>query len=416
MPPQTGHMINLALNKPASQSSTSQWSSSRAAQEDAQGANNGRISQDFGFHTSREHEPWWQVDLQGEFLVRKVIIFNRQGPTARRLTRFSLLRSLDGRHWKVFFRKIDSTVFGETDDEPYVAKVIGDQPARFVRVRLDGNHYLHFNECQIFGDPLDPAAHERIADEEARAEPERLAVPDGRRGHMADADGFTVFVDDDRYSANIIFALDDGSYEARERRLAAEFINPTDRVIEVGTGIGTVSMTAAVIVGAQNVLTFDANPEIVEDAQQNFRRNGLFGIKSRNGVLKCRATITQVGETAKFHIAKAYWASRLLASPTTPGIIKTVQVPVICLEDEIRSHRANVLICDIEGGEVNLLMRADLTGIRLMIIETHYWAVGEAAVDAMMRKLILDGFFIHLGRSGHHFNVLRRTVPSQARE
>ena len=53
-------------------------------------------------------------------------------------------------------------------------------------------------------------------------------------------------------------------------------------------------------------------------------------------------------------------------------------------------------------------MGADLAGIRLIIMETHYWAVGEAATDAMMRKLVVEGFAIHLGRSGHGIVVLRR--------
>lgn len=275
-------MINLALNKPALQSSISAWSNSRVVEEDARGANNGHISGQVGFHTDWEQEPWWQVDLEGEYLIRKVVIFNRQ-QEAHRLKHFSLLRSLDGRQWKRFFRKIDSTVFGEADVHPYIAEITGDRPARFVRVRLDGHGYLHFNECQVFGDALDPITRLRILDEEARAERERLAVPEGRNGHMADVGGFIVFVDTDRYAPTIVSALDNGSYEGRERQLIAGLIQPSDRVIEAGTAVGVVSMTAASIVGSENVLTFDANPDIVEDARENFRRNRLFGIKSLLG-------------------------------------------------------------------------------------------------------------------------------------
>jgi FkbM family methyltransferase len=400
-------MINLALNKPASQSSTSQWSKSRIAEEDARGANNGHISGEMGFHTDTEQDPWWQVDLEGEYLIRKVVIFNRH-QQAHRLKHFSLLRSLNGREWKRFFRKIDSTVLGETDDRPYVGEIIGDHLARFVRVRLDGYECLHFNELQVFGEPIDPIVRKKIVEEEAHAEHARLAGPDGRNGHMADVGGFTVFVDTDRYARNIISALDNGSYEGRERQLIAELVQPSDRIIEAGTAIGIVSMTAATIVGSENVLTFDANPDIVEDARENFRRNGLSGIKLHVGVLKCRGNITRPRETENFYIDGAFWASRLDASSTTPGIIKTVNVPVVCLEDEIRSHAATVLVCDIEGGETGLLMQADLAGIRLIIMETHYWAAGESATDAMMRKLIVEGFAIHLGSSGHHIMVLRR--------
>lgn len=162
-------MINLALNKPATQSSVSEWSHSRVAEQDARGANDGKISRDMGFHTDIEQDPWWQVDLEGEFLIRKVVIFNRQ-IQAHRLKYFSLLGSLDGHQWKRMFRKTDGTVFGGTDDRPYVAEIDGDQPARFVRVRLDRYEYLHFNECQIFGDPFDAEARQRIIEEKARRE------------------------------------------------------------------------------------------------------------------------------------------------------------------------------------------------------------------------------------------------------
>jgi FkbM family methyltransferase len=401
-------LVNLALNKPAAQSSTSQWSKSPVAAEDARGANNGNISCEMGFHTDREDEPWWQVDLEGSYLIRKVVIFNRQEEAAR-LKHFSLFRSLDGTHWKRFFRKIDSTVFGDdADNRPYVAETAGNEPARFLRVRLDGHNYLHFKECQVFGDPLDPIALRRCMEEEARAEHERLELPDGRSGHMADVGGFTVFVDNDCYAPNIVFSLDRGLYEGGERQLTAELIRPTDRVIEAGTAIGVVSMTAAAIVGAESVLTFDANPEIVEDARQNFRRNGFCGIKSRIGVLKNRSMISRPDEIINFHIDAAFWTSRLDVSAATTGIVKTIQIPVFCLEDEICSHAANVLICDIEGGEADLLTQADLSGIRLIIMETHYWSAGEGPIDSMMNKLIREGFCLHLGYSGHHMVVLRR--------
>src|SRR5579862_3589983 len=402
-----GPALNLALNKPALQSSTSQWSRSRMAEEDARQANNGSISGGLGFHTEKEQDPWWHVDLQGLFFIRKILIFNRQ-EQASRLSHFSILGSLDGHQWDRLFRKIDSTVFGNTVNQPYVIALAGDQAARFVRVRLDGNDYLHFDECQVFGDPVDAISLRQVLEQRLLSERERLSLPEGRTGHMTDVGGFTVFVDTERYAPTIVHSLDGGHYEGRERQLVTDLIQPTDRVLEVGTALGVVSMTAASIIGANNVLTFEANPDIVEDARQNFRRNGLSNIKSRVGILKPRNMIARPGETINFYVDQAFWASRLGASPTTPGIVKTIQVPVICLEDEISSHSANVLICDIEGGEIELLTQANLTGIRLILMETHYWAAGETTTDNMIRKLILEGFSIHLGHSGHHVIVLRR--------
>ena len=71
-------MLNLALNKPALQSSTSRWSRSRFPEQDARGANNGIISREEGFHTAHERNPWWQVDLEEEFCVKKFVTIQSQ--------------------------------------------------------------------------------------------------------------------------------------------------------------------------------------------------------------------------------------------------------------------------------------------------------------------------------------------------
>ena len=113
-------------------------------------------------------------------------------------------------------------------------------------------------------------------------------------------------------------------------------------------------------------------------------------------------------ETIDFFISRAFWASRMDATLDSPDIIKKVAVPVVCLEDEIERHGATVLVCDIEGGEVELLGDADLSAIKLIIMETHYGFVGEAETDAMVNKLIAGGFSLHLIHSGGGIIVLRR--------
>ncbi len=317
-----------------------------------------------------------------------------------------MLRSHDGQSWFEVFKKTDEGIFA-------VLPVSLAAPclARFIRVRLDGEGVLHFRECEVFGRPAaaEEAARLKAADDAVLRERRRL--PEGRTGHFVTIDGFEVFVDLDRYAEPIRKALDAGHYEGRERKLAKEFLRAGDRVIEVGTAVGVVSMTAAAIVGAENVLTFDANPEIVQDAQDNFRRNGLHAIASRVGILACRRKFAE-NQTAKFHISKDFWASRLNATESSPDIIRCETVPILCLEREIAAHEANVLICDIEGGEVALLAGADLSRIRLIILETHYWAAGEAQTDAMIRDLTMQGFAIHLGASGAHVLVLRRSQLS----
>jgi FkbM family methyltransferase len=393
--------MNIALNRPATQSSTCSWSTDPNADVDARIANDGDLNSGRYFHTNQELDPWWQVDFGDAFLIERVIIHNRTD-MPERLRRFTLLRSLDGANWQPFFRKTDTTV-----SETYVAEIDDMCLARFIRVRLDGNECLHFRECQVFGRRPEAALRERLQIEDRRTLELRHALPPGRNGSISQIGGFDVFVDDENYASDIRQAIQKGYYEKRERTLIKDFVVPGDRVLDIGTAIGVAAMTAASIVGDDNVVTFDANPDIVDDARANFRRNGLSRVVAHCGVLMNRRDF-KPDATVEFFIHKAFWASRLRASRNAADIVKTVTIPTFCLEDEIARHQANVLICDIEGGEVDLLARADLTGVRLIILEIHYFATGEQAADAMIRKLMLDGFSIHLVASGGGVLALRR--------
>ena len=154
-------MDNLALHKPALQSSVSAWSSSRDPAEAARGGNDGDLSGDLGIHTDAGRDPWWQVDLEGIYAVERVRLFNRDA-FAERLLRFSVLGSLDGVTWDILASKSDDRVFGP-DGAPYTLDLPRHPSLRYLRVRLDGLSCLHFKECQVFGTPADPDAATRAA-------------------------------------------------------------------------------------------------------------------------------------------------------------------------------------------------------------------------------------------------------------
>ncbi len=163
-------MDNLALNKPALQSSMSDWSSSRVAAEAARGGNDGDLSRDFGIHTDGERDPWWQVDLEATCAVERVCVFNRDF-FPERLLRFSVLGSLDGIVWDILASKSDDRVFGP-DGKPFVLDLPDRPVLRFLRVRLDGLDCLHFKECQVFGVPVDP--NEALPKDAFGSKPKRI--------------------------------------------------------------------------------------------------------------------------------------------------------------------------------------------------------------------------------------------------
>ena len=155
---------NLAVHKPATQSSVSaQWSIGKTRDSDAGGANDGVVDGLQGCCTGKEPNPWWQVDLQAICSLRQLRLYNCRR-LAGRLRHFRILTSLDGTNWIHLFSKFDDAAFGEKRLVPFVVQLPPQTVGRFLRVQLLGLDYLHFNELQVFGASLAPDAAAEATD------------------------------------------------------------------------------------------------------------------------------------------------------------------------------------------------------------------------------------------------------------
>lgn len=403
------HDHDLALGRPAEQSSACHWSAAGSTREDAAFVVEGiidRTDREYANHTAEELFPWWQVDLGAAYRIDMVRLFNRRSH-AERLSRFTILGSVDQANWTAIHRHDGQPVLGAGDEGAAIAI---DRPnlARYVRVRLDGFAPLHLRGVQVFGHLPDEKDADALAAFVARLAAERDAVVAGRTGRMLKIGNLQIFADEERYSPPIIRSLEDGGYEGPERSILYAALRPQDRVLEIGTAVGVLSMTAASIVGPESVATYEANPYILEDARRNFAANGFGAIRSTNAVLQARAKMAEVPPTMPFALSRDFWASRLGATIGDPDIVEVVDIPTASLEDAIEAHRANVLVCDIEGGEAGLLLAADLSAIDTIVIETHYWAAGRRAISDLIRKFVSDGFDLDLDLSAHHVSCFRR--------
>ena len=136
---------NLALGKPAWQSSTCEWSLQADCRKDAEGANNGDRDAPNGFHTGLELGPWWTVDLLDTVGIRLVRIFNRSG-FEDRMRSFQILASIDGSTWRQAYQHPE-----ELDIAGVVEVDLPDvQSARYLRVRLPRRSHLHFSEIEVY--------------------------------------------------------------------------------------------------------------------------------------------------------------------------------------------------------------------------------------------------------------------------
>lgn len=136
--------VNLALNRPARQSSTSEWS----RPNDAQGAVDGVKNGSFGFHTNEEKNPWWQVDLGEIKPLTEIRIYNRLDHVPERARTIQILLSNDGVNFTRIFAN-DGSVFGGTDGRFLKVSLKGNS-ARYVRLQLNETTWFHLDEVEIY--------------------------------------------------------------------------------------------------------------------------------------------------------------------------------------------------------------------------------------------------------------------------
>jgi Protein-L-isoaspartate(D-aspartate) O-methyltransferase (PCMT) len=138
--------------------------------------------------------------------------------------------------------------------------------------------------------------------------------------HQIQIGGKHLLVEDGRYDAKIVNSMRHGGYEATERSIAPKLFRLGDRVVEIGTAVGLVTMVLADVVGNENVIGYEANPQLVEDARRNFAANNQ-SIAVKNQILQNQVCWAGIGSRSEFFVHREYWASSLV---NKPGTISTV--------------------------------------------------------------------------------------------
>lgn len=147
--------------------------------QDAAGGCDGVKDGRFGFHTSLDENPWWQVDLGRAVKLRRVAVYNRcDGNVSGRAVRLRVLLSDDGAEWTLFYQHDGADFRGQADDRPLVIPAAG-KAARFVRIQLPGPQYLHLDEVEVFGGPEEKnLALGRPADQSSASSWSKTSLPE----------------------------------------------------------------------------------------------------------------------------------------------------------------------------------------------------------------------------------------------
>lgn len=165
-------------------------------------------------------------------------------------------------------------------------------------------------------------------------------------------------------------------YERQEAEICLKELRYGDRVLELGAGIGFIGSLAAKICGSENVRTYEANPSVEPIVRRTHKLNGVTPDLRMQAVTKATGPI-------KFFVNENVVSSSLKDRDFGGGIT----VDGIALKDAIADFRPTVIVCDIEGAEVDVFTAAELSGVERILIELHPKIVGTAENEAFLKML-----------------------------
>lgn len=187
----------------------------------------------------------------------------------------------------------------------------------------------------------------------------------------------------DHLSPNIIRSIVRGEFEGGELKPLRMHLVADDRVFEVGTGIGFITLFCAKLVGEANVFTYEANPESKRYIVENFQLNSLEPVLTIG-------FLTESGEkSVRFFAEPEIWSSSA-EQRSANGC--ELQVPTVRLSSELAKVQPTFLIVDIEGGEYDLFRQMSFDGIRKIVVELHPQIIGEQKSQEVRQMIERHGF------------------------
>ena len=148
IPPPPG--ANIALCKPAIQSSVSVHSKHQDREADASGVVDGNPDGWLSHCTDWENNPWWRVDLGRPLRISEIRLFNRTDSAKDRLTNICITGSLGDDAWFTIFRKSDGIAFGGVDGRLLIVRLERHICARYVKITKLDPGFLDFDQVEIY--------------------------------------------------------------------------------------------------------------------------------------------------------------------------------------------------------------------------------------------------------------------------
>ncbi|MEQ8964365.1 MAG: FkbM family methyltransferase [Azospirillaceae bacterium] len=232
----------------------------------------------------------------------------------------------------------------------------------------------------------------------ARFDEFRMAMRLRFRPRVVTLHGVRVPTDPALIPEEIIDLVYTGRYERAEAELCREVLRPEDRVLELGAGIGFMGSLCAKICGSGRVLTYEANTGVEPVIRRTHKLNRV------SPELRMRAIAATSGEST------FYFNDNIISSSLIDRDFGGARpVASDSFADVVEAFRPTVIVCDIEGAEVDVLPSADLRGVDRLVIELHPKIVGEESNERLISDLAEQGLHFDRGKTSKVALFVRRT-------
>ena len=173
-------------------------------------------------------------------------------------------------------------------------------------------------------------------------------------------------------------AIKDEGYEAKECEAVLKAVRKGDVVLELGAGTGYMSTLIATHRDVREIHCFEANPHLIDYIRQVHQANGVTNATVHNQLLAPEA-----GEPKEFFVRDNLLASSMDRDSAPDRVIAVEKIEVESINTVLARVKPDVLVCDIEGAEAELLPAARFDGLRAAVIELHPQWIGQKGVQAV---------------------------------
>lgn len=215
--------------------------------------------------------------------------------------------------------------------------------------------------------------------------------------------GVTLSVPDHLLNEKIEGKLVAGRYEGHEAQAVKMRVRPGHRVLELGAGLGYVASLAAGLTGPENVVTVEANPDLLPVIRANLDANGFGSVALIHGAV---SGAVDADETVGFEQKRSFWAARLADVESSPDAV--VAVPSLRLKDLLARHRPHVVIMDIEGAEAQLFDARWPRHVRSVMMELHPNQYPDSTIKRIVDCMSASGLTYDPGPSRGRILGFRR--------